>query len=128
MPGKAYEFVPGLGPVERNQNGTPLGTLAPPQGADYHASMVPPKPVAQPQPLVAQSPAPVQASAPMPKGALAPGELLKMARARVREIDAQLKRMGALKRERDELNRLLRAAKERPSKSEKVTPLRRNAG
>jgi len=42
------------------------------------------------------------------------GSVIKAARSRVKEIKAELRRMGALKRELDELERLLKAAKQKP--------------
>lgn len=57
---------------------------------------------------------------------LRPVNLLRAARARVKEINRELKRLGSLKQERDELERLLRAAK--GSKTAKVIQLREAKG
>lgn len=67
-------------------------------------------PVKQAEPVKrAEKRAPAIASAP-----LTPGALVKQARARVREIKAELRRMRALEKELAELERLIRAAKQRP--------------
>lgn len=46
-----------------------------------------------------------------------PRQVIAAARARVKEIRAELKRMNALKRELGELERLLKAAREKPTNS-----------
>ena len=44
------------------------------------------------------------------------GQLIKAARARLKELKAELKRMKLVQREHDELERLLKAAKKKPAK------------
>ena len=47
-------------------------------------------------------------------GAVKPRDVVKLARTRVRELDREIKRLEGLKKEREELRRLLAAAKAAP--------------
>ncbi len=57
-----------------------------------------------------------------PAKPLRPGDLIRSVRVRIREIKAELKHLGALQNELQELERLLQAAKQKPKPS--VRPLR----
>ena len=61
---------------------------------------------------------------PAPHAPLAPRDLVREAKARIKAIDVELRRLTALRRERDELQRLVTAAKRRPAN---VTPLSRRS-
>lgn len=68
-------------------------------------------------------PNPVKRSDPSKPKPLSTQNVLTLARARVREIKGELKRMRALERELAELQRLIKAAKEKPAA--KLTSIRR---
>lgn len=61
-------------------------------------------------------PPPPQPSPAKPVIATGVGNVLANARARVRELNAEIKRLESLRKERDELTRLLAAAKKQPPK------------
>lgn len=55
------------------------------------------------------------APAPAEREPLSPRDLVREAKARIRAIDTELRRLSALQRERDELQRLVLAAKKKPA-------------
>lgn len=63
---------------------------------------------------------------PAPKGAT-PKDVVRMARARLRELETELKRLRRLEKERDELRRLVEAAKAKPRAVLRELP-KRSAG
>lgn len=71
------------------------------------------KPRSAPVPVAVATPAPVEPK-PVASKPLTPGELVKAARARLRDIRKEIKRLRALEREAEELSRLIKAAKEKP--------------
>lgn len=100
----------------------PLGTSIAPD-SDEHSpaairtlAVVPPAQQASPAPVLAraqQLEAPPSASA-VAAVATSPRSVIRAAGVRVKQIKIELRRMAALKREMDELERLLRAAKQKP--------------
>lgn len=58
---------------------------------------------------------------------IAPRDVLRLARARLREVEAELKRIRRLEAERDELKRLLDAASNKPRAVVRELP-KRSAG
>jgi hypothetical protein len=54
--------------------------------------------------------------------------IVASARQRIRELSAEIKRLESLRKERDELQRLVKAAKTKPKGSAIVRPLRSNTG
>lgn len=67
------------------------------------------------QPLPQKQPAPVASAPPSAAPITSPRSVLKAARARVKQIRAELKNKRALERELAELERLIKAAREKPS-------------
>lgn len=63
-----------------------------------------------------------RAAAPVLVAPLAPRDLVRQARARIKALDAELRRLAAVRRERDELQRLVNAAALKPVA--KVRPIR----
>ncbi len=113
-----------------------LATIDPsaPNGRLVSAEM-PLSPFAQEQQHETLPPNPLQRSLefaqrhaqPHPKPArqafsLTPGAVLKLARHRVRELSAEIRRLKALEKERDQLKRLIAAASKKPQAP--VRPLR----
>lgn len=126
MTGQGFELSP-FGPVPI---GTPYlnpATVTPEQAAllvvraDYGNDSA--RPSLTPE-TVAPTPRPVEPRRPV--AATSPRSVIASARARVKEIRAELKRMRALQTELGELERLLKAAKQKPS-STYIRPVR-NAG
>lgn len=64
-------------------------------------------------PAVIDAPQAPQSAAVAPS--LTPTDLLRAARARIKALDAELRRLTAVRRERDELKRLVDAAKAKPA-------------
>lgn len=123
---------------------TPFGlfdlNVAPPPPEGEYASGIAnratqaPTPVQQPLPVATSDPVQIVAKAPVapvtPVAPVAPvtnvtspRAVIASAKARVKELKTELKRMKALQRELAELERLLKAAREKPSAS--VRPIRR---
>lgn len=69
----------------------------------------------------AQAPTPPKAAKP-----IKPQNIVSLAKARLREVKTELRRMRALEKERDELERLIKAAENAPRAT--VTNLKRSAG
>lgn len=69
------------------------------------AEIVRASPVASPQPPPSPPPRSLAAAAP-----LAPKDVLRLARARLKELDRECRRLERLKKEREELRRLVAAA------------------
>jgi hypothetical protein len=91
--------------------------------ADYGHNVVPSETAGPP--VIAKPATPVNYAIvrkPAPNAATSPGSVVKAARARVKEIKAELRRLKALQSELGELERLLKAAKQKPTAS--VRPLR----
>lgn len=112
-PGTGFQFSPfGI---------LPLGTSVAPD-SDQHAPAAIRSLAVVPTPPPLVSPArPGQperigalAAATQPVVASSPRAVVKAAGARVKQIKVELRRMAALKKELDELERLLRAAKQKP--------------
>lgn len=109
MGGNAYQFTPGgivpMGDGPQQPTGDQgLGLGVAPSALPNAAT-----PIAQP---AAPQPAPAPQHAPPPRGArLTTRNIVATAKRRVREIKAELKHHGSLKRELKELERLIDAAK-----------------
>ena len=116
MSGVGFEFMPG-------------GLVRPLQATDdLEQGIAPaiPKPPVNPMPPSEArqavqnrdgqpSPKRDQAKTTSADGVASPGDLLKQARARIKWLRSEMKRMGKLKRELSELERLVKAAKEKPA-------------
>jgi hypothetical protein len=87
-----FEFTPG-GVINRLHEGS--NTVAP---ATPIVAAPPPAPT---RPGVSKAPAPIREK---------PQDIVKLARARLREVEREIKRLQKLEKERDELRRLIDAA------------------
>ena len=97
--GQGFQFVPGIGPVPLGES-VPVSTDAMPPVATMAATKTP----------QAVEAAPVVSSAIDPRKPLTGRQLLGIAKARVKEIDRQLRAMPALQHERAQLSALIHAA------------------
>jgi hypothetical protein len=117
MPGQSFEFTPAgiipldIGPTQALGGGQPKRN--PPSAQDVA--------VVARGPVVADRARTTKDTAPVPQNG-SPGAVVKAAKARAKEIRVDLKRMRGLQKELAELERLLKAAREKPAK---VQPLRR---
>ena len=59
-----------------------------------------------------------------PSASLTPRNIIKLSRERLRELDREIKRLESLKKERDEIKRLLAAAKTKQDGRSNLRPLR----
>lgn len=131
MTGQGFELSP-FGPVPigtpyLNPDTTSLEAVAslvvrPDYGNDNQRETLTPHTVTAAPVIRSVQPRAAQQTAP----ATSPRSVIQSARARVKQIRAELKRMRALQNELGELERLLKAAKQKPS----ITHIRpvRNAG
>lgn len=83
-----------------------------------------PAPALRPAPKAPVAPAAPQATT----AALTPKNILKLARARMRELNKEIARLTALKAERDQIKRLLAAANQTTDGQTNVRPLRTKTG
>lgn len=113
--GQGFQYTPGgIMPLDDAQAGYA-------QAAVHPAAPPNQQPTQQTLPSLAEvAPRPKQ-SAPAPRATAAQpvlggtGQLIKAAKQRLRELNAEIKRLRSLERERDELQRLLKAAKQKPA-------------
>lgn len=109
---------PGLGWQSSPFGIIPIGTSIAPD-SDYAPAAVPmlavtAVPAAMARVVQASVAQPITVALASPAPAHGPREVIKAARARVKEIRAELRTHAALQRELGELERLLRAAKQKP--------------
>ena len=75
-----------------------------------------------------QALAPKRAPLPAPRAqALSPKNVVAMAKARLRDVKAELRRLKALEKEKGELERLIAAAESKPTKSN-LREIKRSTG
>lgn len=80
------------------------------------------------QPAQQERPKTQPAKLTKPALAVAGINIVASARQRIRELNAEIKRLESLRKERDELQRLVKAAKTKPKGGAIVRPLRSNTG
>lgn len=94
-----------------------------PFAAQSHDEQLPPNPLQASLEFARVHTAPPASRQAPQRIAIKPGDVIKLAQLRVRELNAEIRRLKSLERERDQLKRLLSAANTQKGKAA-VRPLR----